>query len=404
MEFQDFNELCQYVNLHTIEELLLPIYRYCLKENNYDGPMDTDTETMQSVLQDKYKYTFIPRLISEVSDIKQNLLQYQNLYLNFLSDDTSKDVLFHLLAYRLTLAKSQLYAAYCGDSHQYFDSRIVFYKNDCVFVDCGGLDGKNTVEFAIECPSYKRIYLYEPMKNYYMDCVENINKLKLKNVTIRNAAIYDTNTTLFFDASIKGNSKVSTKGLIEVDAVALDTDIIEPIGFIKMDIEGSEKQAISGAQGHIKHDAPILSICVYHLPDDIWQIANQVLSINPNYTLYLRHHRVDPCETVLYAVPLQETAILEDESNIMQLCKKFVAETSKYETNKLSDELLYLYYHLEKHKNALINSEQVVQELQSWVHQLEEAKIWLAQQYENYKVESERKDRVIDDLLKEKVK
>lgn len=399
MELKDFNELCEYINSNSREDLIRSIYQYILLDNNYYGKFDVGLDILQSVLEKEYNFQYCNSIIDEVTDIKENIHQYMDLYNNQFLDETSKRVLFHLLAYRITRSKSRLYLAYCGDSRQYFDSRITKYKEDCVYVDCGGLDAKNAVEFALECPSYKHIYIYEPIRDYYLDCIKNIKDLGLDNVTIRNSAVYSKKTNLYFDIAKKGSSRMAEQGKTEVSAVSLDEDIGEPIGFLKMDIEGAEKQAISGSRRHIKEDNPYLAVCVYHLPGDIWEIANQILSINSNYNLYLRHHRIDPNETVLYAVPKEEYPSKTIESQTKSY-KDFVAELSKYEIDITTNELLYLYQQLENHKIALRSSEKVVGELKEWTQKLTEAKEWISQQYENCKIENERKDKLIEESAK----
>ena len=73
--------------------------------------------------------------------------------------------------------------------------------------------------------------------------------------------------------------------------------------YIKMNIEGAEIDALKGAAGSIARWTPKLAIAVYHRPSDLWQIAEVVRGLNPNYDLYLRQHDGGVIETVLYALP-----------------------------------------------------------------------------------------------------
>lgn len=74
------------------------------------------------------------------------------------------------------------------------------------------------------------------------------------------------------------------------------------VSFIKMDIEGAELKALEGAKETILRNAPKLAICIYHKYEDICEIGNYVLKLNPNYKLYIRHYTTCMWETVLYAV------------------------------------------------------------------------------------------------------
>ena len=63
------------------------------------------------------------------------------------------------------------------------------------------------------------------------------------------------------------------------------------VDYIKMDIEGAEKQALAGGRETILRYHPHLSIATEHLPDDAVAIPRTVRSIVPDYKL-----QCGPCE------------------------------------------------------------------------------------------------------------
>jgi FkbM family methyltransferase len=73
------------------------------------------------------------------------------------------------------------------------------------------------------------------------------------------------------------------------------------LDYIKMDIEGSEAAALTGARDTISRFRPKLAICVYHRPSDLWTIPLEIKRRYPFYRLYLGHHSLHAEETVLYA-------------------------------------------------------------------------------------------------------
>ena len=76
----------------------------------------------------------------------------------------------------------------------------------------------------------------------------------------------------------------------------------EDVTFIKMDIEGAERDALTGAAELIRRCRPELAICVYHAISDLWEIPLMIHDIEPSYRLYMRHHTPLIYETVCYAV------------------------------------------------------------------------------------------------------
>jgi hypothetical protein len=72
---------------------------------------------------------------------------------------------------------------------------------------------------------------------------------------------------------------------------------------IKMDIEGSELDALRGAELTVRKHQPLLAVCVYHRPDHLWNIPLCMKSMAPDSKIYLRSYAVDGWESVSYAVP-----------------------------------------------------------------------------------------------------
>jgi len=75
--------------------------------------------------------------------------------------------------------------------------------------------------------------------------------------------------------------------------------------FIKMDVEGSEKQTLIGAAATIKAYHPTLAVCAYHKPWDLLELTAQIEEIagDEAYDFYLRYYGPSLVELVLYAIP-----------------------------------------------------------------------------------------------------
>lgn len=134
-----------------------------------------------------------------------------------------------------------------------------------------------------------------------MHCKEIIEKDGYKNWDIYNYGVYDDNGKLYFSSN-SSSTKVSKDGDIEVDVIKLDDffKTHEKPTFIKMDIEGAELAALRGCADTIREYKPKLAICVYHKPEDIFEIPEYILSLNPDYKMWLRHYTNLINETVLY--------------------------------------------------------------------------------------------------------
>ena len=239
-----------------------------------------------------------------IKDLKENL-RYYKWFGNKLLEDRSKEVYLNLIRYRLFPHPEYLKNACDKDHDQYFDPRIIQCDENEVFVDCGGFIGDTVESFIENFKSYKRIYTYEPAN-------ENIVKAKdalqnYENIMFRPYGVGKSEGKISFVESGSSSSYLGTvegADVQEIKITSLDVDILEPVSFIKMDIEGYEIDAIIGAKNHIINDQPKLTICLYYLVSDLWEIPKLIDSMNPNYQFYLRHYRDDQnWETVLYAIP-----------------------------------------------------------------------------------------------------
>lgn len=93
-------------------------------------------------------------------------------------------------------------------------------------------------------------------------------------------------------------------GGISIPVTTVDNELkSEKVTFIKMDIEGAELESLKGCKRTILNNKPKLAICVYHKPEDIWEIPSIILEYFSEYKLYLRHYSFAGSETVLYALP-----------------------------------------------------------------------------------------------------
>ncbi len=254
-----------------------------------------------------------------VSAIVHNAERIRWLY-DCLEDYRSKTILYRVLRFWLTRDLSLVDGMRDEIFDDYFDIDILgrFFDKDEVFVDCGACDGDTAELFIRNCPNYKSIYLYEmvpvnieiarkKLNEYQGIFFKNVGVSSLENdkdtIVVRNVQGGDFSlkavTNSEDSASVPGQSA-------EVGLTTIDKDIKEKITFIKMDIEGAELDAISGAVNHIKNDKPVLTISLYHNYQHMWEIPELIHSIREDYRFYIRYYGVNrglmTMDYVLYAV------------------------------------------------------------------------------------------------------
>jgi FkbM family methyltransferase len=203
----------------------------------------------------------------------------------------------------ITLETERLFSAANGE--QYFSLAEIPWREEEVFVDCGVFCGESTVDFINRCEkqggTYSKVFGFEPDPINYLGAVDSL--ARFRGVKIFNAGVGNHDGTEKF--VLCGNSsRVEETGTEEVRVVSLDKALEgERVTFIKMDIEGSELDALRGAAKIIREQKPKLAVCVYHKFEDNWEIPGFIWSLNPEYQLFMRHYNKGLYETVLYALP-----------------------------------------------------------------------------------------------------
>lgn len=183
---------------------------------------------------------------------------------------------------------------------QYFAKEIVKISEDEVFVDCGACTGDTALLFKKKADGrYKRIICFEPDHFNY----KVLTAKKIKNLVAFNAGVWDKTDTLCFNEKGAASSGISDKGDVQIKVRAID-DVQEchDATFIKMDIEGSELNALKGAEKTIRANKPKLAICIYHSNEDMIRLAEYIHELNPEYKLYIRQYSYEGCDTILYAL------------------------------------------------------------------------------------------------------
>lgn len=186
---------------------------------------------------------------------------------------------------------------------QYFD----FFEagSNEVFVDCGAWNGATSVEFTRWAgENYEKIYLFEAIPENKALIQNNLREAGVSDYELIMKGAWSMKTNLTFSNTLMPNAKFDEGGNYHVPVTSID-QILEgqKATFIKMDIEGSEYQAILGAQKTIKACQPRLAISVYHKKMDFFELPKLVLSINSNYQLAYRTYASAGDETILYAWP-----------------------------------------------------------------------------------------------------
>lgn len=162
-----------------------------------------------------------------------------------------------------------------------------------IVLDCGAHIGTFSL-LASQLDAF--VIAVEPLK-INLSCLELLIA-RYGNICMAPGVVYDCNQQILFtlkDSRSTASGRVTEDGEAVVRAMTIDTIAdrlgLASIDFIKMDTEGSEYNAIVGADKVLKEFGPELAITAYHRENDTQRLRELILSIRDDYNLFIsRNH------------------------------------------------------------------------------------------------------------------
>lgn len=250
-------------------------------------------------------YTYFRRCHALFTEEKYNAPSCSDVYLmeehekdiaavyDMMADDLSREVFEKIVRFRLL--DDSIEVPTMSQEKQYFEYGFYEKRQDEVFVDCGAFNGISLKTFLKENDNVFDGYYgmepdaanYEKLEEYIETMPEDIRK----KLYITPKAAWKDNKGLQLYALHGPGSFAADIGKERVDTVTIDEMLNgKRASYIKMNIEGSEKEALAGAEQTIRKYKPKLAIAGYHRTDDFWKIPLMMKEYREDYKIYLRSY------------------------------------------------------------------------------------------------------------------
>ncbi|MTK63638.1 MAG: FkbM family methyltransferase [Methanobacterium sp.] len=258
----------------------------------------------------------VPAVSFDAYYVVKNLERYLQCRDAMLSDERSVSVFNALL---VAMLESDLRP--CKDvmeKDMYFSGADFSGNFEETFVDAGAFVGDTVERFIWEnLGTFRHIYAFEPGYRQFKALRNRLGRLASEwafdpgSVSLVRAGLSDVKGTMgctFLDdfplrhgltaANVVQSAEESEDW---APVVRLD-DYLDGsfVSFIKADVEGMELELLRGARQTIQTFRPKMALCAYHYPNHIFEIAEYVRSIVPDYKLSLRQHAPIFGDFVLY--------------------------------------------------------------------------------------------------------
>ena len=183
---------------------------------------------------------------------------------------------------------------------RFADKKVLDYIKNKDILDCGAYVGDSLL--VLRNYTNRNIYRYEfSSPNLSMfNKVMQANNVK-SDYVLRPVALGDENKIIQISNQNNvsmANRIISGKDL-SVEMVTIDSEKGKfkfKAGFIKMDVEGFGWNVIKGAIKTIQEDRPVLSLGVYHNPEELFKIKPFLEENLPNYKFEFQLQQFDTKE------------------------------------------------------------------------------------------------------------
>ncbi|WP_317931649.1 FkbM family methyltransferase [Halioxenophilus sp. WMMB6] len=229
--------------------------------------------------------------------IKNDLSLVRSWALDFA--DTRSQIEFEaVLAFRESLNIDYLADFEVKIDQQYFEP-FLLDRNYCHLIDGGAFDGCDSLKFAEYYPDYQSIKLLEPSARNRSLIANNL--AGLDNIEVLPACLGDRCDVVHFSGT-GTSAKIVTTGGDAVDMTTIDHLLTDDATLVKLDIEGAEMMALSGASKALQSAHVGFAVSAYHLPDDFKNIWQWLRSAEVPRQFYFRHYSGGIAESVLFAL------------------------------------------------------------------------------------------------------
>jgi FkbM family methyltransferase len=233
-----------------------------------------------------------------------NRAAIESIY-SLLADEESRRVFLGKLAYYLTLEKASLDEIRSSAS-AYFEPSVYTLGTDEIVVDGGAYTGDTLQAFLTASGGKFRSYFAFEPDGVSHESLSRIAATDPGRITAVRAGLGRHTSSARLLSTAGADSRVlgdAEPGGESIPLVGLDEYFVnrEAPSLIKMDIEGSEADALLGAEHLIADNAPKLAVSAYHHPSDLWDVPQLIHRLLPGARLFLRHYSDEVDDTVCYA-------------------------------------------------------------------------------------------------------
>ncbi|MFZ6872709.1 FkbM family methyltransferase [Undibacterium sp. Di27W] len=249
-------------------------------------------------------YLNMPHAFMERQFLIQNSSNFDQAY-GLFEDELSRQT--YVAAINTKLSENLAHIAPCVRlDNLYFPSSEFSPGDHESFLDVGGFTGDTIKEFQqIKHGAYDKIISLEPGDKNFQELQQTVADLNIPRVmAIKVGAWHEKTVLRFTTKAMHIDNEISETGTSEIQVDTIDAILQQSgsaVSLIKLDINGAEYNALSGARLSINKYRPNIVVRL-HKKEDFYRLPILLKEIAPDMKLYLRQRNYMSMMLIMYGI------------------------------------------------------------------------------------------------------
>ena len=199
------------------------------------------------------------------------------------------------------------YTELAKGKYPYFDPPQFFYRHGAVFLDkavtdrleggifyqCGAFCGASVIVMEQYKPA--KIYAFEPSVGHSQFLQANVAHAGIKNAEMYRLCIADREGKVVLpDRDREGKPCKTEAPTASLDLFEQRKSVTGRVAWIQADVNGMGLLVVRGAEKMIKRDKPLITVAVYHNPEEMFGIVPLLREWVPEYKFMVRRCQCNP--------------------------------------------------------------------------------------------------------------
>ena len=199
------------------------------------------------------------------------------------------------------------YAKLTNGKYPYFDPSQFFYRHGAIYLDkavtdrleggvfyqCGAFCGASLIVMNQYKPA--KMYAFEPAVANTLFLQQNVARAGLTDLEMYSVAISDqAGKVVMQDRDREGKPCKTEAPVATLDLFEQKKSVTGRVAWIQADVNGMSLRVVRGAEKMIKRDKPLITVAIYHNPEEFFDIVPLLHEWVPEYKFMVRRCQCNP--------------------------------------------------------------------------------------------------------------